>query len=442
MSNTPSIDDRILDLVLQADAGNLVKVTRMVLDLLQQNNISHVMRLPPGMVGVHSQNRDGLGVNGHDVHQLLSDIYDVGWDESQIIAICSEADSAQQKSTVALMNSNRGILPQYPSEESIKYASLSATHTNQLLRCIINQMPHFDGRLTVDGKLSTQKIGLQDESMASACIHGLQWTVIPDRVFKQHPKLAALIQAGMNAASQVARQESEVQVLRKLHTYWKQEASTCGPDDKVDYNNVRRLVVRSKPPCVAALPQMYQFILKASGGLDSQFLNETETFLKTNVNSTKALGADMYASLACDLRHSIDQMIHLRHAFLKLAFCKNLSPAEAKRCLGKEGDESKQAEKTLATVRNIVGEAIPLPYDAQIVSALGNFDMEVASKLVHRSNDSYAFIAHRCIEQISNFLSLALPNPFTAAAAPEIDKAAQEAAQPRNPTSEQNMSLS
>ena len=117
----------------------------------------------------------------------------------------------------------------------------------------------------------------------------------------------------------------------------------------MNFDTVRRLVVRSKPPCAASLMQMYQFVLKASGGADARFLTETETFLRTQMASSKALGADMYAALAKDMPQSMDQLINLRHALMKFAFCKNCSPAEVKRCLSK-GDDSVRAEKLLAEV--------------------------------------------------------------------------------------------
>jgi hypothetical protein len=438
-----SIDDRTADLVKQADAGNWVRVTKEVVELLLQNDIAHVMRLPPGMVGIHSENRDGLGCNGHDVHQLAVDIYDLGWDESQINAICAEANDDQRRWTVALMSSNRDTLPPYTSPETIRYVSLSASHTNQMLRCINGHMSHFDPRLCVDGKLNAQKIGMHDEAMASACTKGLKWTIIPDRVLAKHPQLAGIIQSGMNAASQVARQESEIQVLRKIHTYWKQEFAKCGPNDKVNFDIVRRLVVRSKPPCAASLMQMYQFVLKASGGADAKFLTETETFLRTHLASSKSLGADMYAALAKDLPQSMDQLIHLRHALMKLAFCKHCSPAEVRRCLSK-GDDTGHAEKLLASVRKILGEAVPPPYDVKIISALGLFDIEVVAKLISKSVHSYDFIAHRCIEQMSNDLSCALPNPFSLPAAKEIQEAAnkQDVSQPSKSTSDPCMCVS
>ena len=111
LNMSQSIDGRIAELVTQAGAGNLVRVTKQVVELLLQSDISHVMRLPPGMVGIHSENRDGLGCNGHDVHQLAVDIYDLGWDDSQISAICAEANDFQRQWTVALMSSNRDTPP-------------------------------------------------------------------------------------------------------------------------------------------------------------------------------------------------------------------------------------------------------------------------------------------------------------------------------------------
>ena len=84
------------------------------------------------------------------------------------------------------------------------------------------------------------------------------------------------------------------------------------------------------------------------------------------------------------------------------------------------------------------------PYDVKIISALGSFDIDVVSKLISKSDRSYDFIAHRCIEQVSDDMSCALPNPFSLPAAEEIQQAAnkQDVAQPSKSTSDPCMCVS
>ena len=72
------------------------------------------------MVGVHPQNRDGVAISGHDCHRLLIDIFEVGWADEEVCAVCTESDEASKEFNIKLMQENSLLLPQYPSKECVR----------------------------------------------------------------------------------------------------------------------------------------------------------------------------------------------------------------------------------------------------------------------------------------------------------------------------------
>ena len=56
----------------------------------------------------------------------------------------------------------------------VKFASLSASHTNEGLRSFLHGMPHDDDRLAFNGQMSSQKLKGHDPSYFAAVEEGLK----------------------------------------------------------------------------------------------------------------------------------------------------------------------------------------------------------------------------------------------------------------------------
>ena len=223
------LDQKIRELIVDADSGNVVRQTRSILKLCKDAKVAVEMVIKPDYVGVHPSNRDGLGVSAVDVHGLLSDIADVGFSKEELNPVCMEANLEAQKFSMQIMDMSAGKLPKYENLEAIKYCSLAGSHTNQALRCVVAGINGNDARLCTDGFFDIKKTQHHDPAMAAACMEGLRWLGLPSRLFDTHPSLAALLQSGLNCGNQIARSESELQVLRRLHACWAQEAARVGP---------------------------------------------------------------------------------------------------------------------------------------------------------------------------------------------------------------------
>ena len=137
--------------------------------------------------------------------------------------------------------------PNLPPVGTLRFASLSSSHTNMVLKSFATGQKHPDERLTMAGKLSPEKIHAVDESFYEAitqgittiyiygfcdgqffwdreykvtiskvhslpikicCLNpGMVWTCIHHMVLEEFPSLAGLIQSAANASQQVSQSD-------------------------------------------------------------------------------------------------------------------------------------------------------------------------------------------------------------------------------------------
>ena len=408
------LDEQIKQLIQAGEGGNVVSATKAVLNLLVKNSIAYEARLNPNLVGVNSQNRDGLGVVPSQVHKLLSDIVDLGFTEDVISAVCVESTPPEQDFNVALMNRSEEALPSFINPEMVKYTSVGASHTNQALRCIIGQVRHIDDRLTIAGKLNLEKVALVDANLAEACKVGLKWLVLPSHIVAKHSGLAAMIQCGLNASGQIARVESEVQVLRRLHTCWLADTSRSA-DGRVDFAQIQSKVLRSKPPCSQYLTHMYNFVLRRCGGKAAELLLTSERFLSAQMSEVKVVGGELFDVLAADVRGAVQQLNLFRHALLKYACVHGLSAFEAKRLLR---DPNAQALEDLIVEFNNIASKVQMT--TSIINIIGKFELTGVAKLLGKRSGSMELAAHDFIVEWNNCTGQSIESRFQPICAQEL----------------------
>ena len=102
-----------------------------------------------------------------------------------------------------------------------------------------------------------------------AITRGVRWKVIKSKVRKERPHFLGLLQEGRNLAGHVQRPVSEGQVLQDMFDQYKEMVARHGT---VDWAKIKRLVLRSRPPCADKIDSLVLFLIKRSGGKDGQFL--------------------------------------------------------------------------------------------------------------------------------------------------------------------------
>ena len=269
------------------------------------------------------------------VHQLASDISECGWDWAQIRALCVELSHEEIPLVVkfnqeldAHVDDTMKLAPII--KETIRYGSLSASHTNCALRLFAASCLH-DGNpdLLVKGKLSLHQLRDKDAAYADAAENGLTWSIISSTVITRYPALCGLLQQAMNTGAQLQRQEACLRLLGA----WQQEAKSK-PDTQVQFKEIRSKVLRTKPSCSNAAPFMYTFILRYGGGADGQWIRESEQFVKRAGGSQRQLGPDRWDNLSLPGKGG-EHLLRLRHAALRVSYIeeKPLSVSDLRRLL-------------------------------------------------------------------------------------------------------------
>ena len=85
---SPALAAKVDSLIQQVEQGKgLVKSGKQIVELLRAEGLVQKLTLPPKCVGVHPDNRDGLGLSSVEVHSLLSDVLEFGFVPSMVNAI-------------------------------------------------------------------------------------------------------------------------------------------------------------------------------------------------------------------------------------------------------------------------------------------------------------------------------------------------------------------
>ena len=195
--------------------------------------------------------------------------------------------------------------------DHIRFASVAGSHLNAGVNCWLQSLPH-SGSGTLDGKLSVALLKEIDLSYCTATRDGLTWLVIGMTVVKTFPEIPALLQSAGNVASHLVREESELQLMKKIHNQVVLKQGQGKTD--VVWSNISKAVLRSKPSHALACPSIFGFVCKFSGGTLGQMISETEGYVKVNGYPRRALGAEVFAALAQDFKGP-QQFAIYRHCF-------------------------------------------------------------------------------------------------------------------------------
>ena len=307
---TDSYDDfhkKIDEFLDRAEEQNIVSSIRGLFKYLRSQKAMKRHCLMWYQVIIHYLNRDEYGANPSDVHLLLSDIFDTGFDDEEVRAVCCTIDPRERDRAVAFhkqqVASSQGLLPPCNLEQSF-YLALWGTHTNLALGCLDSEVEHDNPAMTVDGRLNAEKVKLKDPLLAEAATsRGLSWDVIPYEVMRPHmPRIATLISNAGNAPAQVSRPIDNIQVAKKIYNAWYEQVqkamkergiSTLTDDIVPNFTAIKQKVLKSKPPNPEIIPFLYKFLMKYSGGLDAKYLRRTERICKLT-SSDRFVSADVY----------------------------------------------------------------------------------------------------------------------------------------------------
>ena len=198
----------------------------------------------------------------------------------------------------------------------IRFASLEGSHGNFAARAVLSQAVHQDPRVTDGEKICLSKI---DQKWLAALRQGLCWTVLRHEVLSTFPEMAQLLQMSGNALQAQAKVESELQLAQKSLKEIMKHPSGC------TFQQVEEEIMRSRPLHKEAVPFIFTFCLRFSGGSDSDSFTTTESYIRTLGGGLKSLGAPLWDALTQDHKALAPTW---RHMLLRTAFGIGLSVSD------------------------------------------------------------------------------------------------------------------
>ncbi|CAE7698797.1 unnamed protein product [Symbiodinium sp. CCMP2592] len=367
-----------------AEQGKLVQTVDALHDYLLQEGLAWKQVLRCDCIGVHEENRDGLGLSAGHVADLVSNISSIGFSAAEFRGVAIEIPPTAEGE--ALRSFNRKVTEESNGRlapaNNLRFASIVGSHANQAARCFWFQVPHSDDKLTVDNRLSLEKLKVVDASWHRAIMEGMQWLIISHAVPAEFQQYTGLAQAAGNSAMQIASAEGEVQLARKVNVAMAKFLKRTSKST-VNYGDISQEILRSKPPNASCLPHIFSFVLKCGGGSgEESFLSRTERYVRASGRSNRALGGDIWHALSQDCKGS-EQHVPFRHMLIKLGLCgpeKAITLTDCKRALSAKEVLANvgKAEAVLVEVQRL------LQGIANVESVLGDLEVELAAIVLQK----------------------------------------------------------
>ena len=172
------IDDSVRDLApkinetvskfenLEQGQASAIKTTAdHIIGLLMARNLAYKLRIIIDQLGVHPQNRFGMGVEAFDVHELLMDILRQGFSWLEVVgARCFEvapsgttAHKQQVQFQKNLHDASDGLLALMDPAD-LRFLTVTCSHTLQGLRCVKHGTSTTQAEIETNGKISMDKV--------------------------------------------------------------------------------------------------------------------------------------------------------------------------------------------------------------------------------------------------------------------------------------------
>ncbi|MCP4243103.1 MAG: hypothetical protein GY772_21325, partial [bacterium] len=245
------------------------------------------LHVPPDLLGMHPQNRHGVGLNGARCEELLCHVFRRWSDEE-----------ANHGAVAVQEKPGRGTFQEHNKEKvtgdprlapvtslAMPYASLGSAHINQVLKNILGSAlaESCVGAVDAQGRLQLALVEAADPGMAKACRAGLRWEILSYRLEEEEPDGVLCISAALNEAGSVQMLEHEMESIKHLAVLCSAETSAASV---VCLESVRRRLLQGGSALAdsSAFLPLLQFVVEL-GGAASGFIDELVCFHERFVNA-------------------------------------------------------------------------------------------------------------------------------------------------------------
>ncbi|CAL1159028.1 unnamed protein product [Cladocopium goreaui] len=321
-------------LLEEAEKGSLLQSMEKIYAILRDHGLMWSSTVHSRWIGVHESNRDGTGISPDHVQKLCLDFFEFGYVPSASRRICIELGTGDRCSDDTrayndkLVQQSNNLLP--PIKDKLRFATIAGSHSNQVMRMWFYGMEHASEKLTTGGRLSSEILQRSDSLYWQAVHQGVEWEIISSLVPATWKHFASLASSAANSAQQVSQGETDLQVCKKIASTWQ----ACNAGNVMTYQEMKPILLRSKPPRTETIPHLFSFMMKCGGGATGHLMQATESFVRCNGISSRRLPVQAWDYLATDVKNKQgEQAVLWRHAMLKTMYCveNGLTPGDIKK---------------------------------------------------------------------------------------------------------------
>jgi hypothetical protein len=191
--------------------------------LMTKPNLCWQQKLPANMVGVHPENRGGLGYVVNDALVTASKHCSSGYSYSKA---CEGAWSVQYfsgRGCPAQAFNNHMENQNLPPLQQLAVLSFGSSHQNVFLRSVLGRRECHIPKLAPSGRLDPSGLGQQHAGLQRALMEGLTWNVIHHEVEHRFPWIIKIGQTALNlrGVSDVSELEGMLTMVDAYHAFVK-----------------------------------------------------------------------------------------------------------------------------------------------------------------------------------------------------------------------------
>jgi hypothetical protein len=293
----PMLNKRIEDFEACRSKDGVQTFQEHLLATIVAANLSVVRWVKVDNVGVHPDNREKAGLVPVDVHDLLLRISASGWSWKAVDALACEIPptsiGAQWRDwNASLAKASDGLLAPV-NRDLLELLTGRGSHTTASVRCYKYGTKGFHDDLCIDGFVSQSKIVERQPSMAEPLEKGLPYLVIRWQLVVACPRLTEVLSRTGNAAHGVARVQTTLQALKRVHALATiQQSGGRAPDWDIVRNSA---AMGMSPEFKGTAQSLCDFVRVWSGGADGHIRTDLESFERTLTVKRKVAPSDLRA---------------------------------------------------------------------------------------------------------------------------------------------------
>ena len=255
---------------------------------LKKKGLIYESVLPPEQVGPHPRNRD---ISVCEIGPLMEDISYGGFSHQRCkhALACEERPGYTEIEDYNIALSEGTPVLAAVCKGDIKVGSLACSHMNLGLRAINARAECTAEELAEDGQWSVDRIAARPfgQQFLQALKEGIRWKILRWVVYHERPELLGLLSAQRNMEQHTGRAMSEASVLQEV---FRLASASQAVNEPPDWPRIKRVVLRSRPPCAGIVDDLAYFALRRSGGAQGPDMNEWVTFFHRFAGSRKIPG--------------------------------------------------------------------------------------------------------------------------------------------------------